>query len=218
MWLLLTFISAGAAPPLRIPEVGSRVWAGAGWDPTWVVEVGAGRTALHERVEAHASLLLPVALLPSADGLELGLGLDVLGAREGWRAEGGTSLRTAYAHSELGSQLGLALDLWLRPGRELGPVVLAADLGLRQGLATRFWHSEGVLALGPSVHDGWLAAPVCRIRAGAVLAWQLSPRVGLGLSGGYEQTPTSLKIPSNPSVGQLPFTLAATWEYRWPRD
>jgi hypothetical protein len=216
MWLLV-FTSAHATPPLRIPQEGSRAWVGAGWDPTWAVELGAGHTVWRSEVEAHASLLLPVVLLPYADGLELGLGLDVQGVHGGWWTGAGLDWRTTHARNELGTQLGLALDLWFRPGRELGPLVLAADLGLRQGLATHFSHSDGVLALGPAVQDGWLAFPVTRIRLGGVLAWQASPRLGLALSGGYEQTPNRLQIPANPSLGQLPFTFGATLEVLWPR-
>jgi hypothetical protein len=205
-----------ASPPERAPQQASRAWVAGGWDPTWVVELGAGHTVWRETLEAYALLKAPLVLAP-AGGLEAGLGLDVQPDLGAWRVASGLDVRVAFAASELGRQLGYGLDLWVRPGRALGPVVLAAELGLRQGLATRVWHSEAAQAMG-GVRDGWLAAPVRRLRVGGLAAWQLSEPVALGVSGGFESTPGALGIPANPSLGQLPFTFTASVEVRWPRD
>jgi hypothetical protein len=216
-------VAAFGGSPEALSSNPQRVWVSAGWDPSWLVELGAGRTL--PLGEIHLVARAPIVLLPSAGGLELASGASVRRSWGGWTASGGADLWAAWARSELGAQLGIGIDLHVRPGRRVGPATIALDLGVRQGLGTRFWHSDAVDdlfgdrpsdAVGPS--NGWLAAPVRRLRAGAIAGVRLTERVGVSVAGGWEGTPNRLGIAANPSIGQLPFTASATLEVSWPHD
>ncbi|MCA9490867.1 MAG: hypothetical protein KC621_13150 [Myxococcales bacterium] len=198
-----------AAPQARVGEPEVRAWVDGGWDPTWVVEAGAGSGRWE------AALRLPLVLVPSLGGAELRGGFaDRLG--EGWGVELGSLAWLGYGHDQLGTRAALGADLFARPGRYGERFALPVEVGWNQGLLGYTAHSQAVrdtfVADPPS--GAWVALGSTRLRVGAAVAAAVASPVVVGLSGGLEWTPTALGWFANPSLGQLPFTMHLTLEVR----
>ncbi len=236
MWLLTLVGLAAASSPLDLARPpGLRGWSRFAWDPTWTLAFGAGHPlptgGRVERLEAHAEAVLPIVLLPAFNSGALWAGASGRLGGGGFGLDLGADTGLIRAESELGRQLGWSVDLWARPGLHGRVGDLALDVGLRQGLATHLHHSAAVHDLygdrypeggptgavtGPT--DGWFRAPVERLRVGVLGGKLLGDHLGLSGGGGWEWTPQEQGIPSNPSIGQLPFTVRLDLELRWPPD
>lgn len=234
--LLLTVspsVSAQEHAPLtgdRMPDV--RGFVSAGYDSTWVSDVGGSlvlmRPSPRASIGASLAVRLPVMMIPELDsvGASVGPGFSFV-SRSGLglttRVTGG--IRTAS--DDTGKKIALRLGSALAGGYFAPRFSVASELGLVTTFATHITHSEAVRDLfrdrypegqsggtdGPK--DGWYALTAHELRAGVLGGVRFTDRFALYGTAGWRFRNQVGGITANPPITALPFFVQVGGELSW---
>jgi hypothetical protein len=220
--------AAQALPPaigVHMPD--ARVWADAGWDPTWLLAFGAGSRAASlrsVRLDVEAAAFLPIVLLRDARAWQLSTGVSAsFPGKRGLGVSGGLYPDLRSAMDSVASTVAFGSTVLLRPGWYGRRWTAALDLAWSAAWLTHvslrspvndLFHDRfaGDASEGP--RNGWYPSTSHRVRVGATGGIALSNEVALHAALGFAYTPKLTGL-VNPPYGPLPFYTNLGGAYRW---